>query len=587
MPRSIVLSNGRLFVGYDGAGQVKDLTWPRVGMPNHVVDRRITWGVWADGKVRWLGDPGWDVSARYEVGSLIAEWRAVDNERGLELVTRDAVSPQTDHWVKEMAIRDTTGRNRTVVLLATHDLALGQSDIENTAYWSLATGWLVHYRWEWAVGFRLDGDGELSSACGIAGFEGLEGTWRDADDGKLSGIPIAQGSVDSTLALRVATAANGEARAVWQAAWAESAEKAAALVPADPASLFAARREVDAADFDVLIAKSLQDEGGAWMAANDSDILETNRATYSNCWPRDGAIAAHLMVDMGRQEEARRFLEFCERIQRPEGPPFLQKYTAEGKLGSSWHPWTKDGVAIVPWQQDETALVLLAAAAYSARFGGFEGLIERCADFLASSVDAWGLPLPSWDMWEERYGVHTSTACVTARALREAGTGFEGRWDSVSEQMLLAVQERLFLAEEGRYARSLGDSTPDSALLFGLRYVPDLPHAEETVRHLGSVLQVGTGVGGVARYPGDYYFRLTEEAPGNPWVICTIWWETWNARLGDASAEARLEAWLRQVGGPTGILPEQLHAMEGTPLSVSPLAWSHVEAARFRARLWK
>ena len=32
--------------------------------------------------------------------------------------------------------------------------------------------------------------------------------------------------------------------------------------------------------------------GGAILAANDSDILRENRATYSYCWPRDGAIVA-------------------------------------------------------------------------------------------------------------------------------------------------------------------------------------------------------------------------------------------------------------------------------------------------------
>ena len=44
------------------------------------------------------------------------------------------------------------------------------------------------------------------NACGIAAFAtgvkgrpGFEGTWRDAEDGQLSGNPIAQGSVDSTI----------------------------------------------------------------------------------------------------------------------------------------------------------------------------------------------------------------------------------------------------------------------------------------------------------------------------------------------------------------------------------------------------
>ncbi|MGE0001194.1 MAG: glycoside hydrolase family 15 protein [Fimbriimonadaceae bacterium] len=587
MPRPVVIANGRLFVGYDAAGRARELTWPMVGMPNHLVDRRIGWGVWADGSVRWLGDPGWEVTAEYEDGAMIASWRATDRERGLELSMRDAVAPESDHWVKELVLRDLTGREREVALLATHDLALGQSDVGNTAFWSPEKGWLVHYRWSWSVGFRLDGEGELEWACGIAGFDGMEGTWRDAEDGRLAGTPIAQGSVDSTMSLRMLLRPGGEARAVWQAVFMDGPEDAAATEPASFRQVAEARRETSGGSFDVSIACSLQDDGGAWMAAIDSDILETNRATYSYCWPRDGAIAAHLMVEMGREYEARRFLEFCERIARADGPPFLQKYTANGSVGASWHPWVCDGAPCVPWQQDETALVLMAASAYSTRFGGFESLVERCASYLASSVDESGLPLPSWDMWEERHGVHTATACVTARALHDAGTLFESRWDGAAERMLEAVEQRLYLVEEGRYARSLGDPAPDSALLFGLRFVPSLAHTEETVRKIGEALAVRTSVGGVARYSGDYYFRVTDEAPGNPWVICTIWWETWLERLGDEDARLRLEAWLQRAGGGTGILPEQLHPLHGTPLSVSPLAWSHIEAARFRAGLSK
>lgn len=587
MPRPVVLANGRLFVGYDAAGRARELTWPMVGMPNHLVDRRIGWGVWVDGNVRWLGDPGWEVTAEYEDGAMIASWRASDRERGLELSMRDAVAPESDHWVKELVLRDLKGREREVVLLATHELALGQSDVGNTAFWSPEKGWLVHYRWSWSVGFRLDGDGELEWACGIAGFDGMEGTWRDADDGRLAGTPIAQGSVDSTISLRAVLPPGGETRAVWQAVFANGPEAAAGTEPVSFEQVAAARRETGGGSFDVTIACSLQDVKGAWMAAIDSDILETNRATYSYCWPRDGALAAHLMVDLGREDEARRFLEFCGRVARADGPPFLQKYTSDGSVGASWHPWVRDGAPCVPWQQDETALVLMAASAYSAKFGGFEHLVERCAAYLASSVDEFGLPLPSWDMWEERYGVHTSTACVTARALQDAGTVYESRWDEAAERMLGAVEQHLYLAGEGRYARSLGDPTPDSALLFGLRYVPSLAHAEETVRQVGEALAVRTSVGGVARYSGDYYFRVTEEAPGNPWIICTIWWETLQSRFGDEGAGLRLEEWLQRAGGGTGILPEQLHPVHGSPLSVSPLAWSHIEAARFRSGLSK
>ncbi len=45
--------------------------------------------------------------------------------------------------------------------------------------------------------------GISSWATGVKKFHGTEGTWRDAEDGKLQRNPIAQGSIDGTLALHV------------------------------------------------------------------------------------------------------------------------------------------------------------------------------------------------------------------------------------------------------------------------------------------------------------------------------------------------------------------------------------------------
>jgi len=56
--------------------------------------------------------------------------------------------------------------------------------------------------------------GISSWATGIKEFNGAEGTWRDAEDGQLERNPIAQGSVDGTLALHLpplAAQASGEA----------------------------------------------------------------------------------------------------------------------------------------------------------------------------------------------------------------------------------------------------------------------------------------------------------------------------------------------------------------------------------------
>jgi GH15 family glucan-1,4-alpha-glucosidase len=596
MPRSVVLANGRLFVALDASGVARELTWPRVGMPHHLVDRAVRWGVWAHGRALWLGSPGWASEARLDPDCQIADWSHIHAEAGIEVRVEEAVDPAEDVWIRTFRVR-APGDGDGPMLLATHELALGQSDVGNTAYWEPEAACVVHYRSEWAAAFALRGSGAVQYSCGIAGFGGHEGTWRDADDGRLEGNPIAQGSVDSTIALPLVAGPDGWAEAVWTCALASSPEAAAsASAQLDPCRTFERRRSHDgaacegvpsAAAFHVRTVRALQDDGGAWIAAIDSDILATNRATYAYCWPRDGAIAAHHMVDMGRLEPARRFLSFCGRVVRSEGPPFLQKYAADGRLGASWHPWVRDGQKVVPWQQDETALVLAAAARYCEVAGTaeFGGLVARCADALAQLVRDDGLPLPSWDMWEERWGVHAATVCVTARALHEAsrlGLPACEEWAVAAERMLGRFEEAFFEPDAGRYARTIGevgrDLTPDSSFLFAIRWADGIVHRDEAAASVAEALRVRTSVGGLARYEGDYYFRQGEGVPGNPWVISTIWWAEW------AGEHDWLEAWLGERAGASGMLAEQYHPWTGEPLSVSPLMWSHVEAARFLAR---
>ena len=95
-------------------------------------------------------------------------------------------------------------------------------------------------------------------------------------------------------------------------------------------------------------------------------------------------------------------------------------------------------------------------------------------------------------------------------------------------------------------------------------------------------LTVQTKVGGLARYTNDYYHQVTQDlakAPGNPWVICTLWQAQYE--IARATSLKELEralpilGWAAEHALPSGVLPEQADPFSGDPLSVSPLAWSH------------
>ena len=106
---------------------------------------------------------------------------------------------------------------------------------------------------------------------------------------------------------------------------------------------------------------------------------------------------------------------------------FLHKYNTTGTLASSWHPWALEGRRILPIQQDETALVLWALRRHFEVFRDVEfiknvynRLVVEPATWMLEYRDHHGLPLPSWDLWEERRGIHLFTVAATIGALQAA-----------------------------------------------------------------------------------------------------------------------------------------------------------------------
>ena len=159
----------------------------------------------------------------------------------------------------------------------------------------------------------------------------------------------------------------------------------------------------------------------------DTAISTNVRDTYSYMWPRDCALVSHALTQAGYLDFPRAFFQFCERVLAREGY-LLHKYNADGTLASSWHPWVREGQKALPIQEDETALVLWALWQHFDCFSDvyfikplYRRLICPVGDFLADFRDReTGLPLPSYDLWEERYGVSSWTVAATWASLEAA-----------------------------------------------------------------------------------------------------------------------------------------------------------------------
>jgi GH15 family glucan-1,4-alpha-glucosidase len=113
-------------------------------------------------------------------------------------------------------------------------------------------------------------------------------------------------------------------------------------------------------------------------------------------------------------------------------------------------------------------------------------------------------------------------------------------------------------------------------------FSPKDPGMIETMEAIRRQLWLKTPIEGCARYQNDLYQRADdspEDIPGNPWFISTLWLGEYFIDRAESLQELHealpyLE-WCGKNALPSGVLAEQVHPVNGYPLSVSPLTWSH------------
>ena len=634
MPRDLPVSNGNLLLNFDSDYRIRDVYFPLIGQEDHSRGHPFRFGIWVDGRFSWMG-PEWEKDLRYHDNSLVTDVFLKNEALGLELRCWDTVDFDLNVYLKKVEVTDLGGKERQVRLFFTQDFHLYGNDIGDTAYFDPRTGALIHYkanRYFLINCCTASKQGPDDYACSVKEIAERQGSWKDAEDGELSGNPIAWGSADSTIGIRLHLTPSGRAAAFyWMAAGTqynevtqlnrEVLEKTPeelirrtlsyweAWVEKEPRSFGDLPETVtDIFNRSLLILRTQIDNRGAIIAANDSDIVYFGKDTYSYMWGRDGSFVAAALAKAGYSEVCRRFFDFCARVLSEEGYLF-QHYNPDGSLASNWHPWIQDGKAVLPIQEDSTALVLWSLwihyqCSKDIEFIKplYEKLIQKAADFLVAYRDPETLlPIHSYDLWEERYGTHAFTVAATIAGLRAAtkfarvfqDASLAKTYDTAANQMEKGLARHLYHRGLKRYARSgyrkdKGyelDEVIDISLL-GLTMLEAVPPKDpgimETVEVIRQELWLKTPVGGCARYKNDHYQRADngpKDIPGNPWFISTLWLaEYFIARaenLRELHEAIPYLEWCGKNALPSGVLAEQVDPGNGSPLSVSPLTWSH------------
>ena len=640
MPRDLPIGNGSLLINSDFVYQIRDVYWPHVGQENHSTGHPFHFGAWVDGHFRWVHQEGWQRSLDYNQDTLVTYVNLENDDLKLRLVCEDAVDFHENLFLRKITAYNLSDHDREIRLFFSHDFHISCTEVGDTAYYEPERHALFHYkgkRWFLINTCKLIEDrfeyGLDQWAAGLKEVDGKEGAWRDAEDGNLSGNPVAQGSVDSCAALHLNVPANGNAEGwYWIAAgcdfievtrlnrmvrqrtpasflertrnywklWASKEPENAKELPADILELY--KRSL-------LILRTQIDNNGAVIAGTDFDITSFARDTYAYMWPRDGSMITAALIEAGYSEVSRKFFNFCSEAITPEGY-LLHKYNPDGSLASSWHPWYHDGSKQLPVQEDETALVLWALWRHFEKYRDvefikplFRRLIVRGADWLQIyRDDSDGLPHCSWDLWEERRGILSWTVAAAWAGLKAAAnfsTAFGEaalalKYLEAADALQAGAEKYLWRPEQGRFARMINrapgnkwtiDLTIDTSL-FGLWYfgmfTPDDLRIVSTMNSIREKLWVKTDIGGLARYEGDSYQKVsnaTGNVPGNPWFISPLWFAEWQIAIAKSLDDLKLALEILNLtvkhALKSGVMAEQINPYDHSPLSVSPLTWSH------------
>lgn len=626
--RDIPVGNGTLLVCFDNKYQIRDIYYPHVGQENHAGGSVSRFGVWADGAFSWVASDSWKRTLKYLPETLVTDVAATNDEMGIEITSNDTVASHENIFLRRVTVKNLRSERREVKVFMHQDLRIYENQFGDTAFFDPVSKGIIHYKKHRYFLFNTEPHFE-SFATGRKAFHEQEGTWRDAEDGDLSFGPITEGSVDSTIGVHLTLEPTAEGEFYYWMTAGTSREEVCALntlirdrgpqeyleYTKNYWRAWVNKNNINFADLppsivafykrSLLIVRTQLDHDGAILAANDSDVTERATDHYSYLWTRDGAFVANALDLAGYSHLTRKFFDFCGRIVHPGGY-FQQKYNADGTVASGWHPsWDPiDRVELAPIQEDETALVLWSLWEHYEKYRDIEfahrlyrRLIVPCADFMTKfRSPETGLPLPSWNLWEDRRGVHTFTCSTVIAGLRGAANFAElfseseraGEYRGTADEIRDAMVKHLYSNELGRFIRSLqfdgaGRFEPDAAIdasLFAVFYFgafdPRDPMVSGTMHAIEQNLKVGNAV---ARFENDNYMRASADSRPNAWFICTMWLADYYIACAESSDDLTraLDILNWTVGNslPSGVLAEQINTSTGEHLSVSPLTWSH------------
>ena len=621
MYREAVISNGQFFINFDKYLSLRDLYFPYVGQYNHLRGNKNHLIVSVDGDLRYM-DEGWERKFSYKKNSLITDMKAVNKDLGISLRINDLIHKYLPVYIRKITVKNLTKEKKDIKIFFYHDFCLYETEAGNTALYHPDMKGLVHYRestYLLVSIFPEISDYTISVK--------KESCMNQIKNQKLDKNPIARGDIDSAVAYYTDLQPEEEKEFYYYIIAGKSfddlEEKQKRMLEEgiqhfiEETEIFhnswlKEKKEIKSSisrkirelyNKSLLIIKAHIDNGGAIIASADSSIFHRfNKDHYSYSWPRDNAFIVMALDRAGYGNTTKKFFEFASKTLTKKGY-FLQKYLPDGSFGSSWHPWIdQEGKPQLPIQEDETALVIWALYHHYKITKDIEfidrmygSLVRPAAEFMVRYRDENGLPLESYDPWEERRGVLTYTCSTVFAGLMSASkmahlTGNieeSKRYEKAAREVRQAILKYLYNKKAERFVKMLvrdkngnlmEDLTVDASLIsvfFTGMLPPNDYRVLNTVHAIKDKLWIDFGIKGLARFEGDLYHRIDRYYPGNPWIITTMWLADWYIATDQIDEALKLINWAVERQSQAGLLAEQYDPETGKPLSVVPLTWSH------------
>jgi len=634
MGKELVLGNGNTLIGLDNKGQIVDFYYHYVGMENHVgYGNLFRIGIMIDNNFSWFNNDIWKISVHYKGDSLTSNIIAKNEQDEITITINDVVDNKRDVFVRRLSIKNHKNKKRDIKIFFGQQFKINATSKRDTGFYDSENNLVIHYKGRrvFACTSKLGKKYFDDYTVGNYGIDNKEGAWKDAEDGQLSKCDIEHGSVDSVIANTLELKAKAKDDVYYWITtgknFKEAIDLSKEIEKIKPEQIikktseywksWVNKKELNFADLDkdiidfyktsLLMVRTHTGNTGEIIASGDSDMYRYGKDTYAYVWPRDGAFVSMALDRAGYGNLTKNFFDFCVEAINEKGF-FYHKYLSDRSVGSSWHPWTFEGKPRLAFQEDETALVLCALEEHYKENLDMEyiaelypKLIKPAAEFMCKHRDKNGLPLASYDLWEQDYAVHTFT-CATVYGGLMAASKFahilgknesSEKYASVAWEVKKGIMKYLYDKEKGYFYKSLTlnegkyeiQDTVDVSSFYGVYYFKILEVGNEKLNRafemVNNKLNNQTAVGGTSRYEWDNFHRVNNNAPSNPWYISTFWKSQYEIdtakKRKDLTKIKDTIHWAINLAQDSKMMSEQVKSDTGEQISACPLTWSHAE----------